>query len=447
MSGPGDRPSPAGAVVVAAATPPGRSALAVVRLTGAPLEPILDRVVRPLRVGPWVARRARRVEVFDRDGVFDDAVAVWSPGPRTATGEDLVELSVHGNPLVVERLVSALVDAGARVAAPGEFTRRAVIHGRLDLVQAEGVDQLIRATGAEGVRIAREAVTGRLGATMAEIRARLIGAVAELEARLDWPADDLAYQTDEVLVAGLADLADRCRALAETYRAGRIRVEGARVVLVGPVNAGKSSLFNALLGEDRALVHETPGTTRDVVEARTVIDGIEVTLLDTAGERTTTDPVEVMGLALARRMVDEADLRLEVVPAVVGVPAVPPPTGRETIVVYNGIDRPGTAPPPLGAVPTSAVTGAGVSALRSAIGAALGRGPSQGPVLASARQRDRLLAVARAVDEAIDALPVAGVAVAADRAIEALEEIDAATGADTREEILDAVFARFCIGK
>lgn len=435
-----------GPVVVASATPPGRSALAVVRLTGHPLDPVLDRVLRPMTAGPWVPGRVRRIEVFDGDGVFDDGVAVLTRGPNTATGEDLCELSVHGNPLVVERLVSACVDAGARIALPGEFTRRAVIHGRLDLVQAEGVDQLIRATGSEGVRIAREAVAGHLGRTMAEIRARLIGAVAELEARLDWPADDLVYQTDDVLLGLLGDTAAECRALADTFRAGRIRIEGARVALVGPVNAGKSSLFNALLGQERALVHETPGTTRDVVEARLTLGAIEVTLLDTAGERATTDPIEALGLALARRLTDDVDLLLVVVPAS-PEPHVPPPGALLRLVVWNGIDRPGIAAAPAGSWPTSALHGTGVADLRAAIADALGAAPSTGPVLASARQRDRLLAVARAVEEAIGALPVAGPAVAADRAVEALEEIDAATGADTREEVLDAVFARFCIGK
>jgi tRNA modification GTPase len=321
-----------------------------------------------------------------------------------------------------------------------------VVHGRLDLVRAEGVDQLIRATGSEGVRIARDAVSGRLGIALGEIRAALVGVVAELEARLDWPGDDLAYETDAALVSTLAATAARSRALADTFRAGRIRVEGARVALVGPVNAGKSSLFNALLGQERALVHPTPGTTRDVIEARRIVGGVEITLLDTAGDRSTSDPVEALGLALGRRMVEDADLVLQVIPATPQPPELPPPVDRG-ILVYNGIDRPGVAPPPPGAVPTSALTGAGVDRLVEAIAAALGARSDPGLVLASARQRDRLEAVARAIDEAIEALPLAGVAVAADRAVEALEEIDAATGADTREDVLDAVFARFCIGK
>src|SRR5690606_34862236 len=205
-------------------------------------------------------------------------------------------------PLVVERLVRGAVALGARLADPGEFTRRAVLNGKLDLLQAEAVDQLSRASSAEGLRIGRAALDGSLGAFVGELRATLVEVAAELEARLDHPADELAYLDDDLLLARLSDAAGRCRALAATETAGRALVEGARVALVGPVNAGKSSLFNALLGRRRALVHDAPGTTRDVLEARCRLADLDVVLLDTAGERVTTDPVEAAGLALAREL-------------------------------------------------------------------------------------------------------------------------------------------------
>jgi tRNA modification GTPase len=223
------------------------------------------------------------------------------------------------------------------------------------------------------------------------------------------------------------------------------------VALVGPVNAGKSSLFNALLGDERALVHGTPGTTRDVLEVVTRFGDLQVTLLDTAGERPTEDPIEAAGQALAHRLVADADLVVVVLRSKDG----PTPdfveaeilrrTRGARVVVYNGVDR-GEAPPPTGALAVSARTGEGVAAVRTAIVARL-VGQEQSSIIASARQRDLLHAVADAAEEAIVALPAAGPAVAVDAVVRAIEEIDSLTGRDTREGVLDALFARFCIGK
>lgn len=439
--------------VVAPATPHGRGALAVVRLTGPGTDAVVARVVRTLRPGPLVHGRPRRVAVRDARGDFDDGVCLLRRAPRTYTGEDLCELAIHGNPLLVGRLVEACRAAGARLAAPGEFTRRAVVNGRMDLVAAEAVDQLVRATAEDGARIARMALDGALGRFLAEVRAELLASAAEFEARLDWADDDLALEPDAVLLARLAGVAERCRALAATCDAGRVLVEGARVAIVGAVNAGKSSLFNALVGRPRALVHERPGTTRDVVEARARLGPLEVTLLDTAGERDTDDPVEAAGLALAQELVADADLLLVVLRAGPAGPSeaeariLERTAERRRLVVYNGVDRPDARPAPLGALPTSAVAGTGVDALGAEIVDALGLTSPPGLAIASVRQRDLLLAVADAAAAAVAALPVAGPAVAADAVLRACEEIDHLTGADTRESVLDAVFARFCIGK
>ena len=400
--------------------------------------------------------RPRRVELFDADGVFDDGVAVLARGPRTFTGEDTVEVTVHGNPLIVRRAVDGFVAAGARVALPGEFTRRAVLNGQLDLVAAEAVDQVIRATTPGGLRLGRAGLTGQLGEQIAPIREGLVAAAAELEARLDYPNDELGMLEDEQVLETLEEASRKCLHLAASYEGGRALVDGLRVALVGETNAGKSSLFNALLGRTRALVHSEPGTTRDVVEATCRIGPLEVTLLDTAGERPTQDPVEAAGLALAREHVDEADLLLVVLRSW--------PNGdtcsdgeqqllertqdRLRLVVYNGTDRPHSAAPPSGAVATSARTGSGVDALRAAIVDAVGVVDAGSDLMvASARQRACLLEVARCAREARMALPIAGVAVAADLVTHGLEAMDRLTGADTREDVLDEVFARFCIGK
>jgi tRNA modification GTPase len=438
-------------VVVAPATPSGVGALAVIRVTGTPLLEVLDRVVRPHRPGPWRPQRVRRVDVWWGDERLDDGLAVFFRGPRSYTGEDLCELSIHGNPRLVERVVGAFVEAGARLAQPGELTRRAVVNGKLDLVQAEGVDALIRAASPSGLTLARAALDGRLSAVLRSMSTELVGIAAELEARLDWPGDELALQSDEALLEQLASVERRARQLADTYRAGRIRIDGARVALVGPVNAGKSSLFNQLLGEERAIVHPTPGTTRDVVEARALMGGLEVTLLDTAGERQTSDPIEQIGLRLGRQLAAEVDLLLVVVPA--DARASPEVTRlleetaeRPRLLVLNRVDlAPGAELP--GALATSASTGQGIEALRQRMIELLGEDDGSELMLASARQRDRLLAVSGAVAEASRALPGAGVAVAADLVMEALQELDGTRGHDVREAVLDEVFRRFCIGK
>lgn len=440
--------------ITALATAPGRSALHLVRVSGDDAHAIVAAVALPMRPAPLAPGHPRRVRFVDAAGVFDDGVAWLAKGPATATGEDTAELTCHGNPLLAQRLLDSLVSAGARVAWPGEFTRRAVERGRIDLLAAEAVQQLVDATSMAGVELAQQGLDGRLTGEAAALREVVVEATAELEARLDMPEEALAWMDDAALAASLSSARDRARALAETWSAGRLWIGGARVALVGAVNAGKSSLFNALLGRTRALVHATPGTTRDVLEVGATFDGLAVTLLDTAGERETDDPVEAAGLALAAELVGEADLLVVVVRAGPDAPAeaeraiLARAAGRPHVVVYNGVDRP-HAPPAAGWLPTVALSGAGVADVAAAIRAALvgTSSPREGLVIGAARQRDCLIALAEGIDEAIVALPIAGVAVAADALQRALEAVDGLTGRDTREDVLDALFARFCVGK
>lgn len=443
-------------VVVAPATPAGRAALALVRLTGADLRDFLPRVVAPFQDGPLPPRRSRRVRVFDEDGVFDDGVALLQVGPATYTGEDLCEIALHGNPLIVRRFVDACAVAGARLAQPGEFTRRAVTNGRLDLLQAESVEQVISARTHEGLRLARCAIEGEWSREAAAWRERLLPVIAELEARLDYPDDDLAFQSDEALCGELREIAAMCRERAGTYRSGKMLMEGAKVAFVGPVNVGKSSLINALVGRTRVLVHDAPGTTRDVVETAVLWDGLDVTLLDTAGDRPTDDPIEAAGIALGREQLAEADVVVVVSRA--EPPDAPPDPElarillaaehKPTVRVCNGMDRPNVVSTPE-AVPTCALDGGGVSSLRDAILRKLRADidATADRMVASLRQRDTLLAVATACEEAVDVLDVAGVAVAADRATQAVRALDELTGADTTEDVLSALFSRFCVGK
>lgn len=442
-------------VIVAAATPWGRGALSVVRLSGRGLEPVLRGFVEPRSGWPVPVARPRRIDVFDADGTFDDGVLLLAAEGRSYTGEPTAELSLHGNPLVVDRAVRAAVGAGARLARPGEFTRRAVLLGKLDLVEAEAVLQVAQAQSAAGLEVARAGLDGRLGAVLSALRDAMIDVAAQLEARIDHPEADLEHGSPEALVSTLRELAERARTLAGQQRAGHALVHGVRVALIGTVNAGKSSIFNALCGEERALVHDTPGTTRDVVEARIVCDGLPITLLDTAGERVTADPVEQAGLALGSRAAAGADVRIVVLRA--------RPSGLSEVerallervrdlphvVVYNGVDRPGCAPVPQGALPTVAIRGEGVEAIVPALRRKVWRGVPReaAPLLASARQRDALLAVAGGLDRAAEGLILAGPTVAAEEVIEALEALDAVGGTSAREAVLDALFSRFCIGK
>ena len=391
---------------------------------------------------------------FQDEGiVFDDGLCTWWEGPRSYTGEDCAELSCHGNPLLVERLLRALVNAGARLADPGEFTRRAVEHGKLDLVRAEAVLQATSATSAEGLAIARAGLDGRLSTVIAGLTQTLRAVVAGLEASLDHPEE--AELLDEEVQDLLQPVISECQRLAASERAGRFRVQGARVALVGTVNAGKSSLFNALVGHRRALVHDRAGTTRDVLELATQIDGLPITLLDTAGERTTSDPVEAAGLALARDLVDEADLLVVVLRARDAEPNEVERTilartaARPRVVVVNGVDVAGPGEASADAIAVSARTGTGLRELAAAIRRAL-VGETTGHarlIIASARQRDLLLRVARSAEQACEALPLAGPAVAAEELTEALSALDALTGVQTREAVLDTLFERFCIGK
>jgi tRNA modification GTPase len=448
-----------GLTVVAPATAVGRAAVAMVRLSGPEAGPI----ARALCPGgpPWRSRRAALRALYDGDSLIDEGLVLWMPGPATYTGEDTVELSIHGNPLLVERVVDRCVALGARPARPGELTRRAVEHGRMDLLRAEAVGSLIEARTEAGLAIARAGLSGGLGRLSLALRERLLDLCAELEARFDAPGEDLDLLPDAVVAERLAALAAEAQALAGTWRAGRRLLQGARVALIGPVNAGKSSLFNHLLGERRALVSPMPGTTRDVVEARLLLDGLEITLQDTAGEREIglDDTVfaaelglEAEGIELGRALTLGADLTLVVLPLhrPVDLEALLARTAHQPrILVGTHQDCALPSPPPV-EVALSNRSGEGIDTLRGAISRALreGAAPAGVALLHSQRQHDLLLGIADHTSAARGALlghlgPVVA-AMELSRALDRLAELD---GHDVREAVLDRVFARFCIGK
>ncbi len=420
--------------IAACATPWGNGAIAVVRVSGAGAFARVEAVAGPLPTPRVASLRTFR----DVGGAFDSGLVTCFRAPHSYTGEDVVELSGHGNPLLVERLLRAV---GARAALPGEFTRRAFLNGRMDLTRAEAVLQSIEATSPAGLEIARFGMTGAVAAHGDALRDRLTDIAAELEAILDYPGEDLLFASDVEIARRFAGLAMEARSTASGFRAGQFAVAGARVALVGPVNAGKSSLFNALLGRPRALVSATPGTTRDVIEATLQMDAVRITLVDTAGDRDTDDAIEAAGVALGRQARREADLVIHCVPG-----HVPGPIPGSGFVVATHADLPAAND----VTPrVSSITGAGVDALRAAILSRLvGEEPGgAGWLLASARQRDCFLAAADSCDEALVALREAGPAAAVERCYAGVSALAGLGGTDVREGVLDRLFARFCIGK
>jgi tRNA modification GTPase len=428
---------------VAQSTARGRSAIAVLRMSGSDARAIVERLAPG---GPaWRPRRAQ-LRTIGLGEIEERALVTWMPGPSTVTGEDVVEIGCHGNPLLVARLLDALVESGARLARAGELTRRAVENGRIDLLEAEAIGARIEARSAAGLALLDDSLRAEIGARIERVSAL----AAELEVRIDHPGEELGERSDDELRAALDAEAASAASVADGWRAGRRRIEGARVAIVGPVNAGKSSLFNHLVGTERALVSPRPGTTRDAVERAVVLAGLEVTFVDTAGEGGTDDELEARGVAIGRGMAEGADLLLVVVPLheTWGSPVsalLTRTSGAARLLVGTHAD--------VGDVGhhvdhrISNATGRGLDELRAAVAYRLEE-PGGTPLLFSARQFDLYTAVATHLRAASDALGgMLGPAVAAEEATRGLERITELLGQDARESVLDAMFARFCIGK
>jgi tRNA modification GTPase len=423
--------------IVARATAPGPSALAVVRLSGPEVRRIASEISPAVDFGePW---RARLVAL---DGLHERAVAVAFAAPRSYTGEDMLELTVHGSPFVVRSLIERCLAAGARPAGPGEFTRRAVANGKMDLVQAEAVRDLVRAETAWQARNAREQLDGLLSRHLAGLRDGLVELLARLEASLDFADHGVALDPDAE-AARLAHCREAVAALLATAAAGERIRDGVRVVIVGPPNSGKSSLFNTLLGHERAIVGPHPGTTRDVLEAELEIAGLRVTLADTAGLREAADPVEKEGVRRARAAAAGATVVLELWPADGGLPPGTPPEDAVTIRVISKADLPHPAAPALLAV--SCATGEGVECLRERLAATVAGGvPDLGGEVAISERHRRGLERAAAELAACD---LATPELAAESLRWAAGELETLIGGLATEELLDEVFASFCIGK
>lgn len=447
--------------IAALATPPGRSAIALVRLSGAGALGIAARVVDGFRSDrPRVATLA---SFRDAAGdVIDRGLVTVFRGPHSYTGEDLVEFSCHGGLLAPARLLAALHAAGARPAAPGEFTRRAVLNGKLDLVQAEAVGDLIDAVAPAQARAALGQLDGGLSRRLGDLRECLVEAGGLLAYEIDFPGEDDGPIPPQRIASQLADVAGRIERLLATAPAAERLREGALLVLAGRPNAGKSSLFNALLGSDRALVTEIPGTTRDAVEAHTDFLGWPIRLVDTAGLWEATDRIDRLGVEMSRRYLRSADLILLCVEA--GRPVEPDETAiadaRPTLVVRTKLDLDGwTGGQGIG---VSAVTGVGLDRLRRATAERVFAErivlADLEPALTRERHRTALARARTALAGALEQMGGSGAGAGGGAAVgdavlaahhvrEATTALDELVGAVDVEQVLDRVFASFCVGK
>lgn len=475
---------PTDVTICGIATPLGDGGIGIVRISGRDAVAMAESFVR-LRSGVSLQRvRSHTLHLSDvryrtmssdvkpmsglQDGeVIDEALVVVMKGPRSFTGEDIVEIHCHGGPMVMGLVCESCVGAGARLAEPGEFTKRAFLNGRLDLSQAEAVLDTIRSRSEAGLRQAQRHLRGDLGVEVQELRNRLLRVLAVLEAGIDFSEEDETVIDLRALTEALASIRLSIERMLRTADRGIRLRDGARVVVTGRPNVGKSSLLNRLLGEERAIVTEVPGTTRDVIEESVMWDGFRIVLVDTAGVRDTEDVVEREGIRRTRVVIEEADVVVEVMDASESVHEsgwhpVASCSRQPDVIVVNKTDlvneasvrRLGDVLRERGAamvIPASMRTGGGLDRVREAIvGCVSGEGMESdgGIVVTNIRHRDALERARVALGDAHEAVQKGMehelVVVDIRESADALGEV---TGVITSDEILDHIFSQFCIGK
>ncbi len=446
--------------IAAVATPFGEGAIALLRLSGPSALEIADRLpgLTGARPSTFPPRRQRLVSLYDATGrKLDEVLMSVHRAPASYTGEDVVEMTCHGGILLTQRILEVFLAHGARAAGPGEFTQRAFLNGRMDLTQAEGVMDLIRAQTDLALRAASEQLAGRLGQRIGVLREDLLSLVAHVEAFIDFPDEDIDPDTGATLLTRIDTIHTALEALLATADQGRILREGVRTVIFGEPNVGKSSLLNALLGRERAIVSETPGTTRDTIEEFINVRGLPLRIIDTAGLRDTTDPLENAGIARARQSLAIADLTLHVVDA-----SQPPATAKLTpsnpietmILVCNKTDlglHPGWSTTGSAAIHVSCRTEAGLDTLAEAIYQRVTAGNIawDNPGAAINARHQACLQRTRAAIAAARMALATGVSaefVALDLRL-ALDAVGEIVGVADTEEILGKIFSTFCIGK
>jgi len=444
--------------IVAISTPPGRGGLGIVRLSGRQAREVAEKMIG-LAGTPhaWTPRRARLARLCDEQGqTIDQVMVTYYARPRSYTAEDVVEISCHGSPAVLRHALEQALRHGARLAEPGEFTMRAFFNGRIDLAEAEAVRDLIEATTLYQARVAAQQAGGAVSRRLAPCKEQVLELIALLEAGIDFAEDDVSVAPQAELLRRLDPIDHAVTRLADSFRFGKMVVGGFTLAILGRPNVGKSSLFNRLLQQERAIVTEIPGTTRDQVSEMASIHGIPVKLVDTAGIRVTEDRVESMGVQKSYEALADSDLTLVVLD--LSQPLEPldlelldrTHSLGKRLIVANKCDLPALAEAGEG-LPVSAVTGEGIDRLRQAIYEAavprLAEGEETGFI--TSLRHERLLR------DAIGSLAAARAAIEAHVPHEmllldlysALRAMDAITGATTVEDILHKIFSTFCIGK
>lgn len=472
--------------ICAIATPVGEGGIGIVRLSGFHAVDIASHVVRLRSKRPLHTVMSHKLHLADillptapsigshsgstiplTEQLVDEGMVVYMKAPRSFTAEDVVEIHCHGSGFVMQRVCEACVAAGARVAQAGEFTKRAFLNGRLDLSQAEAVLDTIRSKSELSLKLAQRQLRGQLAQEVNRLRTRLVGLLAHLEAGIDFAEEDIAFVGQDEMVVTLRETLDDVRRMLATAETGRVLRDGIRVVIIGEPNVGKSSLLNSLLRENRAIVTDVPGTTRDIIEESVVWQGLRVTLVDTAGLRDTTDIVEQEGIRRSKEAQEQADIILHVLDGAqltrLNLENIRfPSPNEEQLLVINKIDlihvatvqeladglRAGTS---CKVVPVSVRTGEGLEALKAAVRERFVKPcfePSEGVVVTHARHlmaleraeaslKEALASVERAIEPEFVAVDLRGAA-------DALGEI---VGAITSDEVLDRIFSEFCIGK
>ncbi|MGH8616441.1 MAG: tRNA uridine-5-carboxymethylaminomethyl(34) synthesis GTPase MnmE [Burkholderiales bacterium] len=437
-------------IIAAIATPPGRGGIGIVRVSG----PALTTFYTELTGRAPRARRADIARFLADDGAtLDEGIALFFAGPQSFTGEDVIELQGHGGPVVLQLLLQRCLALGARPAAPGEFTQRAFLNGKLDLAQAEGVADLIDAATAAAARSAMRSLSGEFSATVDALVTALTELRALTEATLDFPDEEVDFLQAAGAHARLDSVRSRLDQVLVSARRGALLRDGIKVVIAGAPNVGKSSIINKLSGHDVAIVTAVPGTTRDAIRQDIQLAGVPLHLVDTAGLRATDDLVEQLGIARTRHELAQADIVVEVVDATHPTPGAEylgeSPAAR--ITVRNKIDLTGEAPVSRrsGAhwtVALSAMTGVGMDLLGQAILAAAGwEGAEEGLFLARERHLQALQAAASHLERATER--TGALELFAEELRLAQEELGSITGRVTPDELLGQIFSRFCIGK
>lgn len=418
-------------LIFAEATPPGRGGVSVIRISGQGARALAERLAGPLPS----ARHAYFRALDDGLDRLDHALVMWFGAGASFTGEEVAELHLHGAPVIARRVSEVLASAGARQAEAGEFTRRAFLNGRMDLAEVEGLGDLLEAETEAQRRLALSVAGGALGRKAEEWRAMLIRAGALVESSVDFADEDVPDEVPDEVFALLGDLRDQLGAEVDGFPAAERLRMGFEVAVIGPPNAGKSSLINAIARRDVALVSDVAGTTRDVIELRVDLKGLAVTLLDTAGLRAATDRVEGLGVARARERAKAADLRIHLSDDGVADPVL----WQEGDLVLRGrIDRAEAEGPGI-----SALTGAGIGEMLDLLHDRL-RGRIAGAGLVSHERQARSLAEAREALREVDGQPPELIAESIRQSASSLDRLLGRIGA---EEYLDVIFASFCIGK